>query len=495
MKLSKTTHLAERIASFAFRVSRCSVCLCLSAFICVIAFSLSAQAPPSKTPTAKTRVDLLVTGGTIVTMDGERRVIEYGALAVKGDTIVAVGPRAAIAARYTAARLVDARGQLVLPGLINTHNHAPMVLFRGIRDDVVLQEWLEKYIFPAEARNVTPEFVEAGTRLAALEMLLGGTTLYADMYYFEDVIARVTKAAGLRGLLGETIIDFPSPDSKTVADALAYTEKFLQRWKGDPLIRAAVAPHSIYTNGEQTLRSSFALARKYGAPILIHLSETKRERDESLQKNSGSPPMYLERLGLLGPVVLAAHCVWLDADDIALLVHRGVGCAHNPSSNMMLSSGAAPIPEMIRAGLRLGLGTDGAASNNDLSMFEEMDLAAKLQKLVRNQPNIVTAEQMVELATIGGARALHMEKEIGSLEVGKKADFILVRASAPHAVPEYSVYSQIVYALKASDVESTVIAGRIVMQGRRVLTLNETEVIGAARRFAEKVKLSLAPDR
>jgi 5-methylthioadenosine/S-adenosylhomocysteine deaminase len=474
-----------------FKRPRVKFHLYLSAFICVSILSLSAQGPPKKAAPAKEAVDLLVTGGTIVTMDGERRVIENGALAVKGDAIAAVGRRAEITTRYTAARTLDARGKLVLPGLINTHNHAPMALFRGIRDDVVLQEWLEKYIFPAEARNVTPDFVEAGARLGVLEMLKGGTTLYADMYYFEDVIARVTKAAGMRGVLGETIIDFPSPDSKTPTDALIYTEKFLQRWKGDPLIRAAVAPHSIYTNGEQTLRSSFALARKYGAPILIHLSETMREREESLQKNAASPPAYLERLGLLGPDVLAAHCVWLDADDIALLVRRGVGCAHNPSSNMMLSSGAAPVPEMIRAGLRLGLGTDGAASNNDLSMFEEMDLAAKLQKLVRNQPSVVTAQQMVELATIGGARALHMEDELGSLEAGKKADFILVRTNAPHAVPEFNVYSQIVYSLKASDVETVVIAGRIVVQNRRALTLHEAEVIAAARRYAEKVKKSL----
>jgi 5-methylthioadenosine/S-adenosylhomocysteine deaminase len=297
----------------------------------------------------------------------------------------------------------------------------------------------------------------------------------------------------MRGVLGETIIDFPSPDSKTAADALVYTEEFLQRWKDDPLIRAAVAPHSIYTAGEPTLRDSFALARKYGAPVLIHLSETKREREESLQKNGATPPAYLERLNLLGPHVLGAHCVWVDAEDIALLVRREAGCAHNPSSNMMLSSGAAPLPEMIRAGLRLGLGTDGAASNNDLSMFEEMDLAAKLQKLVRNQPNIVTAEQMLELATIGGARALHMEKEIGSLEAGKKADFILVRANAPNAVPEYSVYSQIVYSLKASEVVTVVINGRMVMHNRRVLTLNEATVLAVARQYAEKVKRSLAP--
>jgi 5-methylthioadenosine/S-adenosylhomocysteine deaminase len=440
----------------------------------------------------KRTVDLLVSGGTIVSMDAARRVIENGAIAVQGDTIVAVGPRAEVEAKFTGLRRLDARGRVVIPGLINTHNHAPMVLFRGIRDDVVLQEWLEKYIFPAEARNVNAAFVEWGTRLAALEMIKGGTTTYADMYYFEDVIARVTKAAGLRGVLGETIIDFPAPDNKTHVEAMAYTEKYLQQWQGDPLIRAAVAPHSIYTLSEPSLRASFALARKYNAPVLIHLSETKRENEESLARHQLTPTAYLEKLGLLGADILAAHCVWTDHNDIALLVRRGVGCAHNPTSNMMLASGAAPISEMMVAGLRLGLGTDGAASNNDLNLFEEMDLAAKLHKVSRMKPNVVTAEQMFQMATIGGAQALHMEKEIGSLEAGKKADFVLLRIDTAHAVPSYNIYSTIVYSSKASDVQTVVIAGRIVMQGRSVLTLNETEILARARQFAEKVQQSLA---
>ncbi len=426
-------------------------------------------------------------------MDAQRRILEDGAVAVRGDTIVAVGPRAKLEARFLAAQRLEARGKLILPGLINAHNHAPMTLLRGLADDLALQDWLEKYIFPAEARNVTEEFVTWGTRLAALEMIRGGTTTYADMYYFEDAIARETQAAGMRGVLGETILDFPAPDNKTLAQALAYTENFLKRWKGDPLIRAAVAPHSAYTCSERTLKEAAALARRYGAPILIHLAETKREVEESRSKHGLSPPQYLEKVGLLGPDVLAAHCVWVDAADMALLAARQVGCVHNPSSNMMLASGVAPVIELRAAGVRLGLGTDGpAGSNNDLDMMEEMDLAAKLQKVTRMDPRALGAEQALELATIGGARALHMEAEIGSLEAGKKADLIVLGLGAPHAVPLYQVYSQIVYALKASDVETVVIAGRTVMEERRMLTLAEAEVLAKAREYGARVKRSLA---
>lgn len=461
----------------------------IGGFLCLLLLA-GWGAPPRE------RVDLLVVGGTVVTMDAHWRVIEDGAVAVRGDTIVAVGPRVETEARFTAAKRIDARGWIVLPGLVNTHTHVPMTLLRGIADDLALQEWLEKFIFPAEARNVTEDFVTWGTRLAALEMIRGGTTTYADMYYFEDAVARATKQAGMRGVLGETILDFPAPDNKTVAQALAYTEDFLKRWKGDPLIHAAVAPHSMYTASEQTLRHSAGLARRYNAPILIHLSETKREVDDARAKFGLSPVAYLEKLGVLGPDVLAAHCIWVDAADIAILARHQVGCAHNPSSNTMLASGTAPVLEMLAAGVRLGLGTDGpAGSNNDLNLMEEMDLAAKLQKVTRMDPRALSARQALEMATIGGARALHMEKEIGSLEAGKKADLILLRTDAPHAVPMYDVYSQVVYALKASDVETVVIAGRVVLENRRVLTLNEAEVLAKAKEYGEKVRRSLAPPK
>src|SRR6204780_4198361 len=455
-------------------------------FCCCVIFSLA------PTAFAKDKVDLLVTGGTVVTMDSQRRVIEDGAVAIRGDSIVAVGPRAEIESRFEAAQTIDARGALVLPGLINGHAHAAMSLFRGLADDLALDEWLQKYIFPAEARNVTPDFVEWGTRLGVLEMLRGGITTYADMYYFEDVVARVTKDAGMRGVLGETIIDFPAPDNKTPAEAFAYTQKYLDHWKGDPLIIAAVAPHSIYTCSEKTLQDAAALARRNSSPILIHVAEARFELEQSGARHGATPVAYLERAGILGPDVVGAHCVWVDQADIATLAHFNVGCIYNPSSNMKTAAGVMPVPEMLASGEPIGLATDGAASNNNQDLFEEMDLAAKLQKVARMDPRVLPAKQVVELATINGARALHMEKMIGSLESGKKADLILVDTDAPHATPTYDVYSEIVYALKASDVRRVVIAGNVVMRDRRMLTLDEKEILAKAEEYKKKVTSSLA---
>ena len=441
---------------------------------------------------AKTPVDLIVSGGTIVTMDSSHRVIDEGAIAINGDSIAAIGLRAEIEAQFAARHTLDARGKLILPGLINGHTHAPMTLLRGLKDDVTLDVWLTKFIFPAEARNVSEDFVRWGTRLAALEMIRGGTTTFVDMYYFEDAIAEETKAAGLRGVLGESVLDFPVPDSKSPALTLAYTEKFLQRWKGDPLIHAAVAPHSMYLCSEKTLKDFAALARKHGAPILIHVAEIKKELDDSRAKYQKSPVALLDSYNILGPDVVAAHCIWVDADDRKILAERQVGCVHNPSSNTMLASGVAPVPEMRAAGVRVGLGTDGpSGSNNDLNMMEEMDLAAKLQKISKMDPQALGAKAALEMATIEGARALHMEKEIGSLEAGKKADLFILGLDAPHAVPMYDVYSQIVYALKASDVETVIIGGRVVLQNGRVLTLNESQIIANARKYRAKVEASL----
>jgi 5-methylthioadenosine/S-adenosylhomocysteine deaminase len=463
-------------------LSRGFVCLCVSAFICCsIAFSA-----------AKERADLIVAGGTVVTMDGQKRVIEDGAVAVRGDSIAAVGTAAQIEAQFEAARTIDARDDLVLPGWINGHAHAAMSLFRGIADDLALNDWLRKYIFPAEARNVTPDFVTWGTKLGVLEMLRGGITTYADMYYFEDAVARATKDAGMRGVLGETIIDFPAPDNKTPADALRYTQKYIDRWKGDPLITPAVAPHSIYTCSQKTLEESAELARRNGVPILTHLAEAPFELEQSRKEHGATPVGYLERIGFLGPDLVAAHCVWVDAADIAALVHFGVGCTNNPSSNMKTAAGVSPVPDMLEAGLAVGLGTDGAASNNNQDLFEEMDLAAKLQKITRMDPRALPAEQVVEMATIGGARALHMNKRIGSLEPGKKADLILVDTTAAHATPMYNVYSELVYALKASDVKTVIIGGRVVMQDRRMLTLDAPQILAKAREYQTKISASLA---
>ncbi|HET9402649.1 MAG TPA: amidohydrolase [Candidatus Acidoferrales bacterium] len=462
-----------------------------TAFACLLCIGVHFSRPASAQ--SRQPADLFITAKHIVTMDASRRVLDDGAIAVRAGKIVAIGPRTEIEAKYTPARTLDARDKLVMPGLINGHTHAAMSLLRGIADDMTLQDWLQKFIFPAEARNVTEDFVTWGTRLGVIEMLKGGTTTYADMYYFEDAVARETKAAGMRGILGETFIDFPAPDNKTMAQTLSYTEEFLKHWRGDPLIHAAPAPHSMYLCSEKTLKDAAALARKYQAPILIHVSETKKEIDDSRAAHDGeSPVAYLNRLGFLGPDVIAAHCVWVDADDIALLAKSRTGCVHNPSSNMMLASGVAPVVQMLNAGLAVGLGTDGpAGSNNDLDMMEEMDLAAKLQKVSRKDPQALGAQQAVEMATIRGAQAMHMENEIGSLEAGKDADLIVLNLDAPNAVPLYNLYSQIVYALKASDVEDVVINGRVVMLNRHVLTLNEPEIVARAREIAARVKQSL----
>ena len=453
--------------------------------LCLNPLSLPAEA-------AKQPADLLITGGMVATMDSTRSIYDDGAVAVTGDTIIAVGPRSEIEAKYTASQTIDAKNKLVLPGFINGHTHVPMTLFRGIHDDVTLNDWLYKYIFPAEAKNVTEEFVRWGTRLAAAEQIRSGVTTFADMYYFEDAVAEETKAAGMRGVLGETFIDFPAPDNKTNAAMLAYTEKFLRKWQGDPLIHAAPAPHSIYTCSQKTLQDAAALARKYHAPILIHVAEMKKELDDSLKQNGMSPVQYLEKIGVLGPDVVAAHCIFVDAADRKTLAQRQVGCVHNPSSNMMIASGVAPVPEMRTAGIAVGLGTDGpAGSNNDLDLMEEIDLAAKLAKITRMDPLAINAKAVVEMATIDGAKALHMDKEIGSLEKGKKADLILISLDEPNAVPMYDVYAQLAYALKASDVETVIIGGRIVMRDRKLLTVNEQEAIAKAHEYKKKIAASL----
>jgi len=447
--------------------------------------------PCSLAQTTKQPADLIVTG-MVVTMDASRAIYDDGAVAISGDTILAAGPRTEIESRYTAHVTLDARGKLVLPGFINGHTHVPMTLFRGLHDDVTLNDWLYKYIFPAEAKNVTEEFVRWGTRLAAAEQIRSGVTTFADMYYFEDAVAEETKKAGMRGILGETFIDFPAPDNKTNAAMLAYTEKFLQKWQGDPLIHAAPAPHSIYTCSQKTLQDAAALARKYHAPILIHLAEMKKEWDDSLKNNGMSPTQYLDKIGVLGPDLTGNHCIFVDEADRKTLAEKHVGCTHNPSSNMMIASGVSPVPEMRAAGIAVGLGTDGpAGSNNDLDLMEEIDLAAKLAKITKMSPLALNAKAVVEMATIDGARALHMEKEIGSLEKGKKADLIVISLDAPNAVPMYDVYAQVAYSLKASDVETVIIGGRTVMKEHKLLTVDEAAAVAKAREYKKSIAASL----
>ena len=436
-------------------------------------------------------VDLLVLGGTIVTMNNARDVIEDGGLAVRGGRIVAIGPRAQIESTYTARQRINAAGKLITPGLINGHTHIPMVLFRGLADDLDLQDWLTKYIFPAEAKNVSEEFVRAGTRLGLAEMIRGGTTTYCDMYYFEDAIAEETSRAGVRAVLGETIIDFPVADNKTNAEAMAYVEKFVSHWKGNDLIVPAIAPHAPYTVSEEHLKAARAFSDRTGAPIVTHVSETKRELDDSVKAKGASPVAYLDRIGFLNDRVIAAHVVWPQGSDISILKKRGVGVVHNPQSNMKLASGVAPVPRMMNEGVFVGLGTDGAASNNDLNMWEEMDTVAKLHKVFSGDPKVISAQQAFELATIRGAQALHLDKEIGSLETGKRADLLIIERDALNQIPLYNVYSDLVYATKSFDVQSVIINGRVVMQNRRLLTLNEPQIKRDAAVFREKIIKSL----
>ncbi len=441
-------------------------------------------------------VTLIVTGGTVLTMDPAKRIIAPGAVAIKGDTIVAVDTPEAIAQRFRAPASIDARGQVVMPGLINTHTHAPMVMYRGLADDLALMDWLQKYIFPAEAKTVSPEMVRVGTRLAALEMIQSGTTLFTDMYYFEEVIARATREAGLRGVLGETIIGFPVADAKTPDESLARAERFIQEFQKDPLIIPAVAPHSMYTVDAAHLAGARDLARKYNVPLITHLAETADEVKTSQEQHGGmSPAAYLESLGFWGPKTLAAHAVHVTDADLAILKKRGVGLSHNPASNMKLASGTAPVSKWLAAGIPSGLGTDGAASNNDLDMFEAMKLTALLHKLVEKDPRAMPAETVLELATIGGARALGLADSVGSLEVGKKADVIVVSMGSARQTPVYNPVSHLVYATHGDDVQTTIVNGRVLMQNRRVLTLDERTVLAEARALAAKVKAAVEPAR
>jgi len=436
-------------------------------------------------------ISLLVTNATVVTMDPARRVLERGAVAIDGSEIIAVGPTADVTARFRARDTLDAAGQIALPGLINTHTHAPMVLYRGLADDLALSEWLEKYIFPAEAKTVSPEFVRAGTRLAALEMIESGTTTFADMYYFEEEIAKETKAAGLRGVLGQTVIRFPVADAKAPAESLARAEAFIKAYKGDPLITPAVAPHAIYTLDADTLRAARDLSRRHNVPTLIHLAETKDESQNAEKEFKSSPVRYLDGLGFLGPGVLVAHGVWVSEPDIALLKMRGVGVSHNPESNMKLASGTAPVPAYLRADAAIGLGTDGAASNNDLDMFEAMRMASLLHKLQSGDPRAVSARVALEMATIRGARALGMDAQIGSIEPGKRADLILVDVSGARQTPMYDPVSHLVYVARGDDVRTTIVNGRILMRDRKVLTMNEADVLRDARTWAGKVRAAV----
>jgi 5-methylthioadenosine/S-adenosylhomocysteine deaminase len=433
-------------------------------------------------------IALVVVGGTVLTQNAAHEILSPGAVAIDGTDIVEVGTPEAIAARYRATDTIEARGDVVLPGLINTHTHAPMVMYRGLADDLALMDWLQKYIFPAEAKTVSPELVRIGTRLAALEMIESGTTTFADMYYFEEEIAKAAIEAGLRGVLGQTIIQFPVADARTPADGLARAERFIEEFKDNGLVVPAVAPHALYTNDRATLVASAELGRKHGVPVIIHFAETEEEVRLAREKFNATPAAYLESIGFWGPNTLAAHAIWVTDDDITILKRHGIGLSHNPESNMKLASGAAPVSKYLAAGVALGLGTDGAASNNDLDMFEAMRQASFLAKHVTKDPTALPARAALDLATMGGARALHMEQRIGSLATGKRADLIVVSMRSARQTPLYDPVSHLVYTTRGDDVRTTIVNGRVLMRDRQVKTLNRDTVIADANRLAAKVR-------
>jgi len=431
--------------------------------------------------------DLLIVGGTVVTMDKDRRVIEDGAVAIRNGEIILVGKRAVVTKNLRAEQTISANGKVIIPGLINTHTHVPMVLFRGIGDDLDLQDWLTKFIFPAEAKNVDEQFVRAGTRLGIAEMIRGGTTAYCDMYYFEDAVADETFKAGMRGVLGETIIDFPVADNKTNEEAMRYAENFVKKWQKNPLIIPAFAPHAPYTVSTGHLNAIRTLADKLNAPTIIHVAETQTEVDDITKRYNARPVEYLDRINFFNNRTIAAHTVHINENEIDILKAKDVGSAHCPQSNMKLASGVAPVPMMLAKNLRVGLGTDGAASNNDLNLWEEMDTAAKLHKVFSKDPKVLNAEQAFAMATIGGARALHLENLIGSIEIGKRADIAIVDFDSLNQTPFYNIYSSLVYATKANDVSTVIVDGKILMRDKRLLTLNENAIKKDANLYRQKI--------
>ncbi len=451
------------------------VALALAAAICQCA------------PAAAAEEVWLVDGGTVIAMDDAGTVIPGGAVAIRGNRIEAVGTTAELARRFPAARRLDATGRIVMPGLVDAHTHVPMTLFRGIADDLDLNGFLYGHIFPLEARFVDEEFVRWGTRLACLELLRGGVTTFVDMYYFVDAIAEEAARAGMRAIVGEGLIDFPAPDFKTWDEGVARTERLLNRWRGHPLITPAVAPHATYTVSAEHLQAAHALAVKYDAPLLMHLAEARSELEVIKQKAGKGPVEYVGSLGILDHHMTAAHMIWPTPAEIALLAQRRVGVAHCPQSNMKVAAGIAPVKALLAAGVAVGLGTDGAASNNDLSLWEEMDTAAKLQKVATGDPTVLPARIALAMATRLGARAVGLQDSIGSLEPGKRADLILVRTDGFHQIPSYDPYSLLVYSTKASDVDTVIIDGQLVMAAGRVLTVDEAAVREHAASYAARI--------
>jgi 5-methylthioadenosine/S-adenosylhomocysteine deaminase len=439
-----------------------------------------------------TQVDTLFINAFVLTMDEKLTQYSPGAVAVKGDSIVTVGPANEIEKEYSATETIDCKGKVLMPGLINAHTHVPMTLLRGLADDLRLDVWLMGYMMPVEREFVSPEFVKLGTLLACAEQIRSGVTTFNDMYYFEEDVAKATAQAGMRAVCGQTVMKFPAPDAASYEDSLAMAREFIQRWKDHPLIVPAIAPHAPYTCTAEILRATAELAKEFDVPLHTHLAETAFEVD-NMRSEHGIPVIpYVKKQGLLEAKVIAAHCVHIDVGEIRTLHHAGAGVSHNPSSNLKLASGFAPVMKMLETGLNVGIGTDGPASNNDLDMFEEVRLAAFVAKAVTNDPTSLPASQALLMATRLGAQALHIGHRTGSVEAGKRADLILVDVSPLHNAPSFkraadNTYAQIVYASKSTDVSDVMVNGKWLMRDRQLLTVKEDELLAQAAEIAKKI--------
>ena len=437
-------------------------------------------------------VDILLVGGTVLAMDQALTVIPKGAVAIQGDSIVCVGTADDLTARYEAREVIDCRDRIIMPGLVNAHTHMPMTLLRAMADDLRLDVWLMGYMMPVEREFVSPEFVRLGTQLSCAEMIRGGTTLFADMYYYEADIAAATADAGLRGVCGETIMKYPTPDAESYDVSLAYTRRFIEEWRDHALIVPSVAPHAPYTCTDEILKACADLAVEYDVPLQIHILETRQESEDSWTEFEKKVVQRVADLGVFDAKTLAAHCVHVDTEQIRLLEQHGVAVAHNPTSNLKLASGIAPVKEMMERGVRMSIGTDGAASNNDLDMFEEMRLAALLAKGATYDPLVLPARDALLMATRLGAEALHLGDITGSLEAGKRADLIVLDHSPFHNMPHFErdtngVYSQVVYASQAADVRHVMVNGRWLMRDRALLTLDEDLIRTQAANYARSM--------
>ncbi|MFN2229861.1 MAG: amidohydrolase [Anaerolineae bacterium] len=443
---------------------------------------------------AETQVDYLLTGGTVVTMDADWHVFHPGAVAVRGTVIAAVGSEQEVRSAVQAGEIFDCTDQVVMPGLVDAHTHVPMSLLRGLADDLRLDVWLHGYILPTEERFVNPGFSRLGTLLACAEFIRGGVTCFADMYYFEDEIAWTTAEVGLRGVCGQTIMKLPTPDATSYDESLASCHEFISNWHGHELITAVPAPHSPYMCTAEILQETVRMAQQYDIPLLIHIAETALEVEESIEQKDMTPVRWLESIGLFEAKILAAHCVHVNNEDMHILGTHRVGVAHNPTSNLKLASGFAPVLQMREHGVPVGIGTDGTASNNDLDMWEETHIAALLPKVTSNDPTALPAPMALSMATIEGARALHLDHLIGSLEPGKRADLIVVDERRVHRVPRFettgqNVYSRMVYSAKSTDVCHVMVNGQLLMRDRALLTIDEETALSEAEDLSRKVNV------